>query len=117
MLRALVVGMSSAVVAGVLIGVVSRILMRAATGYRFRWVLGAGVLVLFVPATGVASEELGEIGDLSALRLCFVGIAGLSICASLVSLPFATILVLRRLERIAGALRRFPDSSPVEMQR
>lgn len=117
MLRALVVGMSSAVVAGVLIGVVSRILMRAATGYRFRWVLGAGVLVLFVPATGVASEELGEIGDPERAAPVFRGNCGLvDLCEPGVS-SVRHNPALRRLERIAGALRRFPDSSPVEMQR
>jgi len=151
MVRALIVGLSSALVAGVLIGVVSRILMRAATvavggephfswggslfivllyaaamvpggllaatGHRYRWLSAAGVLFLFVPATGIASEELTNLDRLSTLRLCLVGVLGLSIYASLVVLPFVTVLVLRRLERIFGSPRRFPDPAPVGMQR
>lgn len=151
MMRGLIAGLSAALVAGVLVGGVSRILMRAATiaaagepgfsssgsvfivliyaaamipgallaatGHRYRWASAAGVLFLFVPATGIASEELGELGDLNALRLGLVGVVGLSIYASLVMLPFVTILALRRFERIGASPRRFPDSRPVEVQR
>ncbi|SEK20430.1 hypothetical protein SAMN05444583_10141 [Rhodococcus maanshanensis] len=131
MTRRLVAGVGSAVVAGVLVGIVSRLLMRvttlaaggsagfswsgsagivvlyvaamipgallvATTGGRRSWLLASGAAFLCLPAIGVASEEIGYLGDLSVVRLLAVGLSGAAVFATLALLPVLTLRLVRR---------------------
>jgi hypothetical protein len=131
MTRRLVAGLGSALVAGLLVGIASRLLMRlttlaaggsagfswsgsigivvvyvgamipgallvAATGRRGSWwLLAAGAAFLCPPAIGVASEEVGYLDDLSAMRLLGVGVSGAAVFATLAFLPVLTLRLVR----------------------
>ncbi|MFC7447431.1 hypothetical protein [Rhodococcus daqingensis] len=132
MARRFVVGVGSAVAAGVLVGIMSRLLMRlttlaaggsagfswsgtagivalyvaamipgallvATTGARRSWwLLAAGAVFLCFPAIGVASEEVGYLGDLSVVRLLAVAVSGAAVFATLALLPLLTLRLVRR---------------------
>jgi hypothetical protein len=60
----------------------------------------AGALVLCVPALGVASEEVGHLGDLGAARLAGVALCGAAVFGTLVALPVVTLRLVRRWVRV-----------------
>jgi hypothetical protein len=72
-------------------------LLAALTAGRFRWaLLAAGTLVLFVPATGIASDELGATHGFSIWRWVAVAASGGAVYLCIVALP---IVVLRLVDR------------------
>jgi hypothetical protein len=72
--------------------------MRERRGGSALLVLGA--LVLCVPAVGVAGEDLGHLGALSAMQLAGVATATAGVFAAVLALPLLTLrLVARGLPR------------------
>lgn len=137
-------GVLAAVVAGVVVGAVARVLMRLTTAAAggdpgFSWsgsagivtlyalamipgacaaaatrrriaavLLAAGALFLCVPAVGVASEEVGDIGHLGVGPTAAVVVSGAAVFATLGVLPLVT---LRLTSRFTAGWR--PDRPPV----
>ncbi|MFD1813314.1 hypothetical protein [Rhodococcus gannanensis] len=135
--RAVFTGVLAAVGAGLVVGVVGRILMRATTLLAggtpgFSWSgsasvvvvyavamipgaivaalttrrgstlpLVAGAVLLCFPAVGIASEEVGYLGDLGPVRLAAVLVCGTAVFGTLALLPLVTL----RLVRLATATR------------
>ena len=78
----------------------------AAFARRRRWVvLAVGSALLCIPATGVASEELGDTSTLSTPQWVGVGAASLALYATVLALPVVALAILDRL-RAEGAGRR-----------
>lgn len=122
-------GVFAAVVAGVVVGAIARVLMRllsmaaghngtatltgsvfivaiyvvamlpgaivtAYTTSRWRWlVLAAGSVFLVFPAIGVASEEVGSLDSLSALRKAVVVFISVLVFATIAVVPVVTVLL------------------------
>ncbi|MGW0045081.1 hypothetical protein [Rhodococcus sp. NPDC003348] len=137
--RAVGVGVSAAVVAGLLVGVVSRVLMRVTTllaggSPHLSWrgsaaivmiyavvmlpgaivaalttrrgstlPLVAGAVLLFVPAIGVATEEIGHPADVGAVRLAGAALCAAAVFAMLALLPVVTLRLVRRWVRVPRA--------------
>ncbi|MGW6377980.1 hypothetical protein ACWFRB_18170 [Rhodococcus sp. NPDC055112] len=65
-------------------------------GRRSWWLLAAGAAFLCFPAIGVASEEVGYLGDLSTVRLLAVSVFGAAVFATLALLPVLTLRLVKR---------------------
>jgi hypothetical protein len=80
----------------------------ASTTRRGRWLtLAAGAVLLCIPATGVASAEVGSTSGYSLARWFEVGSAGAGVYACIAALPFITLrLVDGRIPGRAGQVRR-----------
>lgn len=74
-------------------------LLAAATRRHQRWLLFAGALLLFVPATGVASEELSDTASFTLANWVGVVLAGAGVYGCIVAMPFFTALLVRRWSR------------------
>ena len=82
----------------------------AAFARRRRWVvLAVGSALLCIPATGVASEELGDTSALSLSQWLGVGAASLALYATVLALPVVALAILDRLGA-EGAGRRIGRS-------
>jgi hypothetical protein len=131
--RAVGVGLVAAIVAGGVVGVIARILMRAVTvaadhageftwsgstfialiyvmamipgaivaAFTTRWwrwlAVGAGSAFLCLPAVGVASEEIGNVNDLSAVRWVLLVITSALVFATIAVVAVATVRTVDRL--------------------
>jgi hypothetical protein len=70
-------------------------LLAAASSRRSRWVLlAAGAAFLFVPATGIAMEEVGSTAGFSAARWAAVLAASAGVYAAIALLPLVTLRLI-----------------------
>ncbi len=125
--RRIGIGVGAAFLAGVSVGAIARLLMRAVAvsadhageftlagsifiplvyvaamipgaivaAFTTRWwrwlVVGAGSAFLCLPAVGVAQEEIGNTGDLSALRWTFLVVTSVLVFASIALVAVVTV--------------------------
>jgi len=138
-LRIVGVGLGGAIVAGAVVGAISRLLMRAVTvaadhpgsfgvsgstfivviyivamipggivaAFTTRWwrwlVFGAGSVLLFLPAVGVASEEIGGTHGLSPVRWVLLIAASALVFATI---PADAVATARLVDRWRGRSAR-----------
>ncbi len=82
-------------------------LLAAFSRRRGRWLfLAAGAALLCVPATGIASGEIGSTGDFSAGQWTGVVAAGLGVYAMIGALPIITLWLIDRVLSPSSASAR-----------
>jgi hypothetical protein len=142
--RKIMVGLVAAAAAGVMLGLVARLMMRLAAlaaGVESHFSLGGtgGILLIFVvltvpgavlaalvrrrgrsallvgsalfqclPATAIAAQDLGGLGQLSPVQWAGVGLATAGIYAAILTVP---VLTLRLIARWSGQPRRRPAAA------
>jgi hypothetical protein len=74
-------------------------LLSAATRRHRRWLLFLGALLLFIPATGVASDELGATSGFTIWNWAGVFVSGAGVYCCIVVMPFLAARLIRRWSR------------------
>jgi hypothetical protein len=79
-------------------------LIAAVTTWRRRWLpLAAGALFLFVPATGIASTEIGSTSGFSPAQWLGIAGAGLGVYLLIAAMPLLTLRLIDRYPLVAPA--------------
>lgn len=90
---------TAGIVAVFVVAAVPGAVLASLVAHRWRAaLLVVGSLFLCLPATGVASEDLGHLSGLSALQWVGVGLATLGVYAAILAMPWMALrlLALRR---------------------
>jgi hypothetical protein len=86
----------------------------AVTTRRVRWVIAAaGSALLFVPATGIAAEEIGGTGGMSTLQWIGLIVSSIAVYITIAILPIVTVWMVDYLRgRTPLTPRDHADSLP-----
>ena len=88
---------SAFIVAIYVVAMLPGAIVAAYTTSRWRWlVLAAGSVFLVFPAIGVASEEIGSLDGLSALRVAVVVFLSVLVFATIAVMPIVAVLLVDR---------------------
>lgn len=86
---------TAAIVLVFVVAAVPGAVLAALVAHRWRAaLLVVGSLFLCLPATGVASEDLGHLSGLSTLQWVGVGLATLGVYAAILTMPWVALRVL-----------------------